>query len=88
MILIIGYRGLFKGYWLGLATYGPFVAIYWTLYEQFKILSKNLLRVETVDDLPFYGYLGASATASGISAVITCPLDVIKTRIQSKFHLN
>eukprot|EP01080_Neovahlkampfia_damariscottae_P005501 gene5501-9318_t len=77
-----GYRGLFKGYWLGLATYGPFVAIYWTLYEQFKILSKTLLNKPTVDELPFYAYTISAGLGSGISAVVTCPLDVIKTRIQ------
>jgi solute carrier family 25 (mitochondrial S-adenosylmethionine transporter), member 26 len=77
-----GIRGLYKGYWIGLMTYGPFVAIYWTLYEQFKILSMNILKKESTEDLPFYGYLVSSAVGSGISAVVTCPLDVIKTRIQ------
>lgn len=36
----------------------------------------------SVHELPFYCYLGSAAAASSIAALLTNPLDVIKTRIQ------
>lgn len=64
-----GILGLYRGFWMGILTYGPYVSIYFALYEQFKYMNPN-------------DTLISAALASNISAALTCPLDVIKTRIQ------
>lgn len=85
-----GLRGLYRGFGAGLLTYGPYVSIYFALYEQWKssirshefILMdwRNPYYKEAIVPSPFY-WLGAAGSGA-ISAVITCPLDVIKTRLQ------
>jgi len=77
-----GVRGLFKGYWAAIATYGPFVAIYFTAYEQFKKASQSIFKVSTEEDLPFVVQLVNGGTAGGLAACLTNPMDVIKTRMQ------
>jgi len=77
-----GFRGLFKGFLPGLATYGPFVGIYFVVYEKSKTSFKNLYKMNSVDQLPFHTHLIGGFLAGAVSAAVTCPLDVIKTRIQ------
>jgi hypothetical protein len=79
-----GFRGLYRGFWTGLATYGPYVSFYFALYEQIKLYaaSERMLNTKDVYQLPFYVYLGGSAIAATVSAAATCPLDVVKTRVQ------
>jgi solute carrier family 25 iron transporter 28/37 len=79
-----GMRGLFRGFGAGIATYGPYVSLYFALYEQFKLFaaSEKMLNTQDVNKLPFYVYLFGAAFAATISAGVTCPLDVVKTRIQ------
>ena len=74
-----GVRGLFRGYGAGLATYGPFVAIYFMCYEKSKSMLEhhNLFERESVSGQVISGSL-AAIVASGV----TNPLDVIKTRVQ------
>lgn len=74
-----GFRGLFKGYWTGIAVYGPYCAFYFSLYEEIKRLGQNYYKSEK---LPFWSYLLGAGIAGGSSAIITCPLDVIKTTVQ------
>lgn len=65
-----GTRGLFKvigggsaltpkkkGYTAALATYGPFVGIYFAVYEQFKLAQARFFKVPS-GDLPFASQLG------------------------------
>jgi hypothetical protein len=76
-----GILGLYKGFGAALLTYGPYVSIYFALYELFK--SETIrLRQNNEERLPFYFNLSGAALAGAISAVLTCPLDVVKTRIQ------
>jgi hypothetical protein len=77
-----GFRGLYRGYWAGLATYGPYVALYFSMYEELKTQWKKYGRYKSEDELPFYSYLISAGFAGGSSAIVTVPLDVIKTRLQ------
>jgi len=77
-----GIGGLWKGFGAGLLAYGPFVGIYFVSYEQFKRLSQKIAKVQTEREIPSGYYLLSGALAGGISAAVTCPFDVIKTRIQ------
>ena len=79
-----GVRGLFRGFGTGIATYGPYVSLYFALYEQIKLYaaSDRAFGTNDVGNLPFYVYLGGAAVAATISAAVTCPLDVVKTRVQ------
>jgi hypothetical protein len=52
-----GIRGLYKGYWAAIATYGPFVGIYFMCYEQMKSFSTRIL-AKSPEDLPFQAHLG------------------------------
>jgi hypothetical protein len=84
-----GVRGLYRGFGAGLATYGPYVSLYFALYEQWKAAFQREQRLlfGMLDnpycgstDLPFWVYLTGAASAAAVSAVLTCPLDVLKTR--------
>lgn len=76
-----GIRGLYRGSAIAIGTFGPYVGIYFTIYEKWKsILSKHFDLAPNQIGLPLQ-LLGAFVSSS-ISAVITCPLDVIKTNIQ------
>jgi hypothetical protein len=88
--------GLYKGFMAGLMTYGPYVSLYFAMYEQWKIVfsqSQSLFgHVNPFYDyakgdamkLPSYMYLSGAALSGAISAAVTCPLDVVKTRIQTQ----
>lgn len=77
-----GVLGLWKGFGAGLLTYGPFVGVYFVCYEKFKSYSQYLSKKEREEDIPVPYILLSGGTAGAISASVTCPLDVIKTRIQ------
>lgn len=52
-----GIKGLYKGYWAAIATYGPFVGIYFMCYEKMKQISSRVLGKPS-EDLPFQAHLG------------------------------
>lgn len=106
-----GVIGLYRGLPVALATFGPYVGLYFTFYEQLKWKSvamvqrmsgekekissassdlrmqgelpdareKNL-RDERADFLPLN--LACAFVAASMAALITCPIDVVKTNIQ------
>lgn len=76
-----GIRGLYRGYGAALATYGPFVGFYFVAFEQCKKISATLLHTP-LDQVPFPAQLCNGALAGGFAAAVTCPMDVIKTRMQ------
>ncbi|KAK9741715.1 hypothetical protein RND81_03G123200 [Saponaria officinalis] len=86
-----GLRGLYRGFGMSTLTYAPSSAVWWGSYsityrviwdgignncENGKILMPN-------NPLCMVGVQGVSAAlASGVSALVTMPLDTIKTRLQ------
>eukprot|EP00002_Diphylleia_rotans_P031063 TRINITY_DN642_c0_g4_i1.p1 TRINITY_DN642_c0_g4~~TRINITY_DN642_c0_g4_i1.p1 ORF type:complete len:332 (+),score=46.81 TRINITY_DN642_c0_g4_i1:299-1294(+) len=72
-----GFRGWYTGYVATLATFGPFSGIYFMTYE----FSKSC-HPQAAHGLGFYDHLLCGLVSGTIAASITCPLDVIKTRMQ------
>jgi hypothetical protein len=81
-----GIFGLYRGYMASLASFGPYVSIYFALYEQWKIAAVHVRRELGYEEksrrLPLFFHLTGAGLSSAVSATVTCPLDVIKTRIQ------
>ena len=77
-----GVLGLWRGLGPGLATYCPFVGIYFMTYEHLKSTALRHYGLTSEEQLPFAVSLLSGASAGGMAAAITCPLDVIKTRVQ------
>eukprot|EP01040_Poterioochromonas_malhamensis_P004760 gene4760-5110_t len=75
-----GYRGLYKGYFATLFSYGPFSAIYFGVFEEFKKLVRR--KNDGKQELSFSQNLLCSATAGGIASYLTNPLDIAKLRFQ------
>ncbi|KAN0015546.1 hypothetical protein ACTFIU_008281 [Dictyostelium citrinum] len=81
----VGIKGLWRGLGPSLIRDVPFSAIYWAGYE----VLKNKLMKSYVDpnftrnsNSPFFVNLIAGGTSGTFAAVLTTPIDVIKTRIQ------
>eukprot|EP01112_Ceratiomyxa_fruticulosa_P011075 TRINITY_DN297_c0_g1_i1.p1 TRINITY_DN297_c0_g1~~TRINITY_DN297_c0_g1_i1.p1 ORF type:complete len:306 (+),score=44.53 TRINITY_DN297_c0_g1_i1:51-968(+) len=77
-----GVTGLYRGIVPALATYGPLVGIYFASYEQIKKSFTNTFKYKDIHELPFYLHLVSGGLAGSFAAAVTCPLDVVKTRIQ------
>ena len=71
--------GFFRGLGPAALTWTPYFSIYFTLYE--SISSRAASGVPT-DELPFLTALGCGLIAGTAAAVLTTPLDVVKTRVQ------
>eukprot|EP01132_Coremiostelium_polycephalum_P001201 gene1201-1514_t len=80
----VGWRGLWRGLSPTLLRDVPFSAIYWSGYELIKdkiMRSKN--KNHTRHNPPtFFTSFIAGATSGTIAAIVTTPIDVVKTRIQ------
>eukprot|EP01112_Ceratiomyxa_fruticulosa_P013759 TRINITY_DN3886_c0_g1_i1.p1 TRINITY_DN3886_c0_g1~~TRINITY_DN3886_c0_g1_i1.p1 ORF type:complete len:331 (-),score=56.67 TRINITY_DN3886_c0_g1_i1:289-1281(-) len=72
-----------KGMWLGIGPTllrdVPFSAIYWSFYELTK---KHLFSVSDGNSAPFLASFSSGAIAGTLAAVITTPIDVVKTQVQ------
>jgi hypothetical protein len=92
-----GIGGIYKGYGATLASFGPFSALYFMLYEKFKFWSTeeyhrqqssliqqhHLSALPSINDtLPFPWIVLSSASAGAISSFLTSPLDMAKLRLQ------
>jgi hypothetical protein len=74
-----GLRGVYKGYWATVGSFGPFSALYFALYEQFKA---RALAMRGSSELHVSDSLVCAASAGGIASALTNPLDIVKLRMQ------
>ena len=77
-----GLAELFSGYKATIARDLPFSALQFAFYEQEQKAAKRWVGQGKDIGLPLEILTGASA--GGMAGVITCPLDVVKTRIQTE----
>jgi hypothetical protein len=74
-----GIRGVYRGYGATLASFGPFSAFYFMFVEQLK----NGIRGYTGrKDLRLTEIISACSISGGAAALLTAPLDLVKTRMQ------
>ena len=78
-----GFRALFYGYKATLARDLPFSALQFAFYEEEQKLAKRWCQGR---DIGLGLEILTAATAGGLAGTITCPLDVVKTRIQTQVH--
>lgn len=78
-----GLSALFYGYKATIFRDLPFSALQFAFYEQEQKWAKLWARSQDIG-LPLEIITGA--TAGGMAGVITCPLDVVKTRIQTQVN--
>lgn len=76
-----GFRELFSGYKATLFRDLPFSALQFAFYEQEQKFAKQYVGSKDIG-LPLEILTGASA--GGMAGVLTCPMDVVKTRIQTE----
>ena len=86
-----GLAGIYRGYGATLASFGPFSALYFVLYEQTKSWAKSSYHssgggsgggVVRGDDLPFSSIVMCSCTSGALASWLTSPLDMAKLRLQ------
>lgn len=90
-----GAVGLYRGYGATVLSFGPFSALYFTFYEEFKkALRKAQPKVQAqprngklfeqaeLAELPFAGFLACGAAAGACASLFTNPLDIVKLRLQ------
>jgi len=77
-----GLRGVYRGYWATVASFGPFSALYFALYEQMKAAAQAATGVASDDMLPFGWQLTTACAAGLVASFLTSPLDLAKLRLQ------
>ena len=66
-----------------LAVFGPYSMIYFVVYERLRQLVA-ISQKRTVSELTTPVTFACAASAAGVSAAVTTPLDVVKTRLQTQ----
>ncbi|KAG8073671.1 hypothetical protein GUJ93_ZPchr0006g45094 [Zizania palustris] len=84
ILLADGVRGLYRGFGLSIVTYAPSNAVWWASYAMAQRFIWRIVGAERSESYPsLMAVQGASAAlAGGASALVTMPLDTVKTRIQ------
>lgn len=78
-----GYSALFHGYKATLWRDLPFSALQFAFYEELRDRAKSYMGSNIIG-LPLE--IATAASAGGMAGVITTPLDVVKTRIQTQHN--
>lgn len=78
-----GFSALFYGYKATIFRDLPFSALQFAFYEQGQVWARQWKKSR---DIGFSLELLTGGAAGGLAGVITCPLDVVKTRIQTQIH--
>ncbi|KAE8150234.1 mitochondrial carrier domain-containing protein [Aspergillus avenaceus] len=76
-----GFSALFYGYRATIYRDLPFSALQFAFYEQEHRMAKEWVGSR---DIGLGLEIATAATAGGMAGVITCPMDVVKTRIQTQ----
>lgn len=76
-----GLRGLYKGYWSTLASFGPFSAIYFVCYEFFCATLATAAGGDRETRSPTVALL-AGAGGNVMASLGTNPFELVKTRLQ------
>lgn len=78
-----GIRVFFASYWTTVLMNAPYTAVHFATYEAAKRGLKEILPgSDDNDDDRFVVHAMAGAAAGSLAAVLTTPLDVVKTRLQ------
>lgn len=81
ILRVEGIRGLYRGYAATLMSFGPFSALYFMFYEEFKNAASRLADVDA-NNPSFEASLICSSLAGGTASWLTSPLDLAKLRLQ------
>lgn len=85
IVRIEGYGALYFGYRATLVRDLPFSALQFAFYEKFRQWAFKLEgKLSQHHDLSIANEILAGAAAGGLAGIITTPLDVIKTRLQTQ----
>jgi hypothetical protein len=76
-----GFGAMFSGYKATIFRDLPFSALQFAFYEQEQEWAKNWVGSR---DIGLTWEILTATTAGGMAGVLTCPLDVVKTRIQTQ----
>jgi hypothetical protein len=79
-----GFSALYHGYKATICRDLPFSALQFAFYEQGQSWARQWKKSRDIG-LPLE--LATGAAAGGLAGVITCPLDVVKTRIQTQVNV-
>lgn len=79
-----GFKGFFRGYWMGIAVFVPHSVVWWITYEKAKtfIIKTKLPPGSTNADLTPIQIAGASVVGTVAATSAANFLDVVKTRQQ------
>lgn len=76
-----GFGALYSGYKATIVRDLPFSALQFAFYEQERAYA---MQITGSKDLGFGTEIATAASAGGAAGVLTCPLDVVKTRAQTQ----
>ncbi|KAK7383352.1 hypothetical protein VNO78_29029 [Psophocarpus tetragonolobus] len=89
ILCVDGPRGFYRGFGVSIVTYAPSNAVWWASYSMVNRLiwgafgTGSTFGRDSNNKVTMVGVQGLSAVmASGVSAIVTMPLDTIKTRLQ------